>query len=152
MAGIKKSCTTKRELYIKTRNVNEPRLKEHYKEYCNILNKVIMAAKKLCFNKIIETSNNKAGATWKVIRNATGNDSVSTNITCLNIPDKNIQNYQNIANSFNDFFLDVANITKKGINKDTVLDKRPMDYLYTSVLQPFQKMALKETNQNEIKR
>jgi hypothetical protein len=44
-AGIKKSCTTKRELYIKTRNDNDPRLKAHCKEYYNILNKVIVAAK-----------------------------------------------------------------------------------------------------------
>jgi hypothetical protein len=48
-AGIKKSCITKRELYIKTRNDNDPRLKTHYKEYCNILNKVILAAKRLYF-------------------------------------------------------------------------------------------------------
>jgi hypothetical protein len=45
--GIKKSCITKRELYIKTRNDNDPRLKAHSKEYCNILNKVILAAKRL---------------------------------------------------------------------------------------------------------
>jgi hypothetical protein len=43
MAGIKKSCITKRELYIKTRN--DPRLKAHYKEYCNILNKVLWLQK-----------------------------------------------------------------------------------------------------------
>jgi hypothetical protein len=92
-AGIKKSCITKRELYIKTRNDNDPRLKAHYKDYCNILNRVILTAKKLYFNKIIETSNNKARATWKVIRNATGNDSVTTNTSCLNIPGRNIQNY-----------------------------------------------------------
>jgi hypothetical protein len=38
------------------------------------------------------TSNNKARATWKVIRNATGNDHVSTNITCL----KNMQKYSEL--------------------------------------------------------
>jgi hypothetical protein len=135
MAGIKKSCITKRELYIKTRNNNDPRLRAHSKEYCNILNKVILAAKRLYFNKIIETSKNRARATWKVIENVTRNDSVSTNITSLNIPGKNIQNYQDIVTSFNDFFLGVANITKEGINKDMTLDKRPMDYLY--IVLPF---------------
>jgi hypothetical protein len=141
MAGIKKSCITKRELCITTRNDNDPRLKAHYKEYCNILNTVIFPAKRLYFNKIIETSNNRATATWKVIKNVTGNDSVSTNITSLNIPGKNIQSYQDIVNSFNDFFLDVAIITREGINKDRMSDKRPMDY--TSFLQPFHKMVLK---------
>jgi hypothetical protein len=44
----------------------------------------------------------------------------------------------------------VANITKEGINKDMTLDKRPIDYLYTSFLHPFQKIVLKETTCNEI--
>jgi hypothetical protein len=56
---MKKSCSTKRELYIKTRNNNDTRLKEHYKIYCKILSRVISTAKKLYLNKIIETSNNK---------------------------------------------------------------------------------------------
>jgi hypothetical protein len=93
----------------------------------------------LYFNKIIEPSNNKARATWKVTRNTARNDRVSTNVTCLNITGKNIQNYQDIVNSFNNFFSDVANITKKGINKDMAIDRRPMDYLYTSLVQPFMK-------------
>jgi hypothetical protein len=44
----------------------------------------------------------------------------------------------------------VANIIKEGTNNDTEIDKRPIDYLYTSVLQPFQKLILKKTNCNEI--
>jgi hypothetical protein len=81
-----------------------------------------LAAKRLYFNKIIETSNNRARATWKVIKNVPGNDSVSTNITSLNIPGKNIQSYQDIVNSFIYVFLDVANITREGINKDMTYD------------------------------
>jgi hypothetical protein len=77
----------------------------------------------LYFNKIIATSNNKTRATWKVIRNAIGNDHVPTNTTCLKITGKNIRNYQDIVNSFNNFLLDVANITKEGINKDIVIDR-----------------------------
>jgi hypothetical protein len=44
----------------------------------------------------------------------------------------------------------VANITKERTNKDVEIDKRPMDYLYTSFLQPFQKFVLKKTNSKEI--
>jgi hypothetical protein len=101
-------------------------------------------------NKIIATSNNTGKATWEVIRNATGNGHVCTDVTCLKITSKNIQNYRDIVNSFNNFFLDVANITKEGTNKDTQIDKRPMDYLYTLFLQPFPKLILKKTNCNEI--
>jgi hypothetical protein len=101
-------------------------------------------------NKIITTSNNKAKATWEVIRNATGNGHVCTDVTYLKITGKNIQNYQNILNSFNNLFLDVANITKVGTNKDTEIDKRPMDYLYTLFVQPFPKLILKKMNCKEI--
>jgi hypothetical protein len=78
-------------------------------------------------NKIIEISNNKAKATWEVLRNSTGNVHACTDVTCLKIIGKNIQNYQDIVNSFNNFFLDVTNITKEGTNKDTEIDKRHMN-------------------------
>jgi hypothetical protein len=74
-------------------------------------------------NKIVATSNNKAKATWEVIWNATVNGHVCTDVTCLKITGKNIQNYQDIVNSFNNFFLDVANITKEGANNDTETDE-----------------------------
>jgi hypothetical protein len=74
-------------------------------------------------NKIIVTSNNKAKATSEVTRNATGNDHACTDVTFFKITCKNIQNYQDVVNSFNNFFLDVANITKEGTNKDTEIDK-----------------------------
>jgi hypothetical protein len=123
---------------------------EHYKEYCNILSRVISTAKKLYLNKIIATSNNKAKATWEVIRNATGNGHACTDVTYLKITGKNFQNHQDIVNLFNNFFLDMANVTKEGTNKNIERDKRPMDYLYASFLQPFPKLILKKTNCNEI--
>ena len=43
----------------------------------------------------------------------------------------------------------MANITRERINKDIEIDKKPMDYLYTSFL-PFQKLVLKKTNSKEI--
>jgi hypothetical protein len=101
-------------------------------------------------NKIIATSNNKAKATWEVIRNTIGNGHACTDVTCLTITGKNIQNYQDIVNSFNNFFLHVANITQEGTNEDMEIDKRPMDYPYTSFLQPFPKLILKKTNCNKI--
>jgi ribosomal protein L33 len=45
-SGIRSSCTNKRKLYLVYRNSNDPNIKEHFKKYCRILNKVIMTAKK----------------------------------------------------------------------------------------------------------
>jgi hypothetical protein len=49
-------------------------------------------------DKIVATSNNKAKATWEVIRNAIGNGHACTDVTCLKITGKNIKNYQDIVN------------------------------------------------------
>lgn len=51
---IKKSCSTKRELYTKTKDSNDPRVREHYRIYCKILSRSISAAKRLYLSKIIE--------------------------------------------------------------------------------------------------
>jgi hypothetical protein len=95
-------------------------------------------------NKIIATSNNKAKATWEVIRNATENGHACTDVTCLRITGKNSQNYQDIVNSFNNLFLDVANITKEGTNKDMEIDKETYGLSIYLVFATFSKIDIKE--------
>jgi hypothetical protein len=43
--GIKTSINQKRELYLNSRNGNNPELKKYYKLYCKLLHKVIKEAK-----------------------------------------------------------------------------------------------------------
>jgi hypothetical protein len=81
MPEIKKSCSTKKELYIKTMSKNDLRLKEHCKIYCKLLSRVISITKKLYLNKIIGAFNNKTKTPWQLIRNITGNGQTSTNVT-----------------------------------------------------------------------
>jgi hypothetical protein len=115
-----------------------------------MLGRVILTAKKLYLHKIIKNSNNKIKTTWKVIKNMTGNNQTSTNVTCLNINGNSTQNHQKIVDLFNNFFLDTHDATRKHTNKDTETDKRPMDYLYTSFQKPFHKLILKTINCKEI--
>jgi hypothetical protein len=61
--GIRNSCANKRKLYLMHRNSNDPIHKEHYRKYCTILNMVILAAKKLHYNKLLVKSNNKTNTT-----------------------------------------------------------------------------------------
>jgi hypothetical protein len=70
--GIKISCKRKRELLLLCRQSNDLNLKIYYKQYCKILSKVILAAKKLYYNKIIINSNNKMRSTWKIINEEKG--------------------------------------------------------------------------------
>jgi len=57
------------ELYLKYRVSNNNNLKLYYRRYCKILlSKVIKAAKKLHYDKIIFNSKNKMETTWKIIK------------------------------------------------------------------------------------
>ena len=43
--GIRISCQRKRGLYLLSRNIDDVKLKTHYKHYCSILRKIIREAK-----------------------------------------------------------------------------------------------------------
>ena len=101
--GIKISITHKRELYLISRNSENPKRKEHYKLYCKLLLKVIKEAKVQQHKKQILTSYNKA-RTWKIVKFETGKKRGKEAISLLNIKGTLIQNQQTIANSFNDYF------------------------------------------------
>lgn len=70
--GIRISCRNKRNLYLQCKTSNDPNLKEHYKQYCKILIKVINAAKKLHYDRRILNSKNKRKTTWNIIKTETG--------------------------------------------------------------------------------
>jgi hypothetical protein len=57
--GIQISFRNKRNLYLQCRTSYDSYLKEHYKQYCKTLTKVINAAKKHHYDKRITNSKNK---------------------------------------------------------------------------------------------
>ena len=69
--GIKISINHKRELYMKSRNSNNPKLKEYYKLHSKRLSKVIREAKILQYRKQILASQNKTKTTWNIVRSET---------------------------------------------------------------------------------
>jgi len=69
--GIKISINHKRELYLNSRDSNNPKLKEYYKLYSKWLSKVIREAKILQYKKQILTSQNKTRTTWNIVRSET---------------------------------------------------------------------------------
>jgi hypothetical protein len=86
--GINISCQHKRELYLTLRKSNNPDLKCYYKTYCKILSSVIIAAKKLHYNRLISNSNNEMKTTGNIIKSATGRKSNDVGIQFLNIDRK----------------------------------------------------------------
>jgi hypothetical protein len=69
---IKTKCSLKRDLYLVSRNSNDPIIKNYYKAYCKILTKSINEAKQSYYNKQISNSNNKIQNTWNVVKAITG--------------------------------------------------------------------------------
>ena len=63
--GIRISSANKRKLYLTYRNNN---LKKYYKKYCKILTNIIIAAKRLHYNRLLLNSNNKTKTTWNIVK------------------------------------------------------------------------------------
>jgi predicted acetyltransferase len=70
--GICVSCKKKESLYLLCRTNGNDLLKLYYKSYCKVLKKVIREAKRRYFNRLIISADNKAKATWKIIKSETG--------------------------------------------------------------------------------
>ena len=64
--GIRTSCNNKRKLYLLYKENNNPKFKKHYKEYCKLLTKVIILAKKSYYNTKLINSANKTKTTWNI--------------------------------------------------------------------------------------
>jgi hypothetical protein len=75
--GIKTSCNNKRKLCLLYRENNDPNLKIHYKNYCKILSKVIILAKKMNYNNKLANSTNKPKTMWNIIKTITNNKKTS---------------------------------------------------------------------------
>jgi len=91
----------KRKIYLIYRNSNDHNHKEYYKKYCQILSTVIMAAKKLHYNKLLLKSNNKTKTIWNIVKTITNNKNTINTISTMNINDKLFSNPLTIANAFN---------------------------------------------------
>ena len=106
--GIRISCYKKRTLYLSCRNSTNKKLINRYKAYSRILLNVITVAKKMYNDELIPKSKNKIKATWQIIKNETGKCKHPNTIEALMI-NTMVNNSQEIARKFNDYFSTVAN-------------------------------------------
>ena len=150
--GIKISCLNKRRLYLNYRNSTNPNLKKHYKRYCQILSRVIMAAKRLHYSKLISHSANKQKTTWNIIKTLTNNNKTSNITTPININDKSLTNPIDVVNAFNTYFTSVADnlLTKNFSETDTTTNDDPMSYLRQHFKYCHSQIKLKNTTAYEI--
>ena len=116
MSGIQNSCQYKRVLYLKLRDNNNPLLKKYYKDYCQILSKVIKGAKRMEYDRLILNSNNVMRTSWKLINKELGKDCKKCEFQSLNINGRNISNLQDIANAFTNHFTTIPAMISQKVN------------------------------------
>jgi exonuclease III len=151
--GIRISCKRKRVLLLLSRHYEDLNLKLYYKLYGKVLSQVIIAAKKLYYNRIISKSNNKMKSTWEIINEVKGRIKKDKCINAIFVDNKTIKNQNKIANVFNKFFLSIADSIIQ--NKNTFSNQNSptsLDYLKNSFGRPFTRMKWQYASTQEISR
>lgn len=122
--GIKKSITTKRRLrfsyYKKSKNhTNYMSSKIKFKKYSRLLRSCINNAQKITNIKYLASSKNICKTTWSVIKNVAKNNVIEGNIEKIVNNGEVIHNPVDIANTFNNYYI---NMTKSNINNKPKAD------------------------------
>ena len=135
-------------------NSNDSNFKEYYKKYCRILSKVILAAKKCYYSKLLMKSNNKPKTTWNIVKIITNNKDIIDNTLTMNINDKMSNNPLIIANAFNTYFSSVAeNLHLKNFQGKNIFNsKDTISYLHQNFSQFSSTMQLGNTTPFEIEK
>jgi hypothetical protein len=103
--GLKISCKHKRLLRILNTNVDDPILKNNYKQYEKTLKKAIIISKKQQNIHKMKKSNNTVKEMWKIVKEHTNkqNTKEKKNLK-LHVGNTYTENPREISNKFNRFF------------------------------------------------
>jgi hypothetical protein len=83
---------------------------------------VILAAKHTHYNRVILNSKNKIKSTWKIINEEKGKSKFRPDIQFLKTSNNIISNQEELATTFNNYFLSVADLINndnKGYDNNT---------------------------------
>jgi len=118
------------------------------------LSKVIKVAKQVYYNSKVSKSNNKIKTTRDIIKVETCKNHTNKGTKLVNIDGKLINNQQSIANTFNNYFLTVADkITSNIKNYKTSSNcNNPIQCLHKNSKLPCSNMKLKYTTPKEIEK
>ena len=145
--GIKISCQHKRELYILYKNTNNSKIINYYKTYCKILSKVIKTAKRHHINNLIKCSKNKTKTMWNIVKTETNNQDSNDKLP-LNIEGNSLKDYCELANVFNDYFINATNTHQ---SNDMSKNVEALNNLYAVFNKRFPQLNMAPVNAKEIK-
>jgi hypothetical protein len=155
--GIITSCKHKRELYKELQINNNDTLASYYRDYTKILSMVIRKAKIIEHDKLIKNSQNKAKTTWGIRNKESGRNKKRSEIQALNVEGKKITDQRPIAETFNDYFVAIAETVKKQrknhfINNDNNSVDNHTHFIEQDFNKPYPSMGSKYTTTREIER
>jgi hypothetical protein len=123
----------KKKLFLNSWNSNYNEIKKHYKKFCRILTNVIKLAKKIHYNNLLANSSNKTKTTWNIINGNINKGPRSNDISFINMNGTKTYNRQVIADTFNKYFLTLAQhiYTENFKNSNsTAIVNNPLNYLH----------------------
>ncbi|XP_028407966.1 uncharacterized protein LOC114530582 [Dendronephthya gigantea] len=133
-SGILKSIKKKSKLYKKLLSFPTPFNEDRYKKYKNRLTRILRTAKRLYYEKKLESNKANIKATWKVINEVINKKRRSTSLPSTFIDNNsNVTNPLDIANRFCDYFTNIGPNLSKNIPSST---QSPTCYLSGNFANP----------------
>jgi len=93
-------------------------------KYCNILNKAKQRVKREHYNKLITISDNKIKITWNIIKQETGKQHATEQMSSLLTNNEKYKSSEKVAEVFSIFFLSTA----ENLNLHQVGRKDPISF------------------------
>ena len=106
--GLKKSIKKKNRLYTKYRQRPNSYYRFIYNTYKKILTKLIALAKKKHYEFLITSNRDNPRKTWQILNKAIGRDNCKTPLKIAKINNQLCTDTEIIANSLNDYFINVG--------------------------------------------
>jgi len=112
-------------------------------------------AKKMEYDKLILNSCNKAKTTWDIINKESGRNKKRSEIQALKVQDKKITDQQTIAETFNEYFVAIAENISRQKKSELICDVDDNRYSHTHFMnkaynKPYPRMEYKCTTTKEI--
>ena len=109
--GIVTACKKKNVLYRKFLKLRTMEAENKYKVYKNKLTSIMRQSKKEYYHKLLEQNKNNTQGIWKVLNNIIKKGGARVEMPNYFVKDNNmtVNKTIDIANEFNDFFVNVGN-------------------------------------------
>ena len=147
--GLINACRKKNAMYVKYVRSKLQIDEQKYKVYKNKLLRILKNAERLYYNEQLMKQKNNMKETWRILNEVIRGTSVSRNIPDTFLRNKEeIQNKKDIADGFNDFFVNVGPNLASGIQKPVnvkVEDYLPDSNVGTMYLDPVDESEILNT-------